>query len=68
MNIIAISPKSGMEQAEIIDTFWTYQAATTTSRHVCKFVQLNSMNTMACEYNQQQEDMFMKLLMVGTWS
>src|SRR6187399_371927 len=25
MNIIAISPKSGMEQAEIIDTFWTYQ-------------------------------------------
>src|SRR6187401_2421880 len=24
MNIIAISPKSGMEQAEIIDTFWTY--------------------------------------------
>ena len=27
MNIIAISPKSVMEQAEIIDTFWTYQSA-----------------------------------------
>src|SRR3954467_411077 len=25
INIIAISPKSGMEQAEIMDTFWTYQ-------------------------------------------
>src|SRR3954465_15433436 len=24
INIIAISPKRGMEQAEIIDTFWTY--------------------------------------------
>ena len=32
MNIIAISPKSGMEQAEIIDTFWTYQAAETAKR------------------------------------
>src|SRR3954463_11418764 len=26
INIIAISPKRGMEQAEIMDTFWTYQA------------------------------------------
>src|SRR3954464_10282657 len=25
ISIIAISPKRGMEQAEIIDTFWTYQ-------------------------------------------
>ena len=25
INIIAISPKRGIEQAEIIDTFWTYQ-------------------------------------------
>ena len=25
INIIAISHKRGMEQAEIIDTFWTYQ-------------------------------------------
>src|SRR3954467_6094993 len=25
INNIAISPKSGMEQAEIMDTFWTYQ-------------------------------------------
>ena len=25
INNIAISPKRGMEQAEIIDTFWTYQ-------------------------------------------
>src|SRR3954463_15388812 len=24
INTIAISPKRGMEQAEIIDTFWTY--------------------------------------------
>src|SRR4051812_43563488 len=24
INIIAISPKRGMEQAEIMDTFWTY--------------------------------------------
>src|SRR3954462_15067867 len=27
INIIAISPKRGMEQAEIIDTFWTYRAS-----------------------------------------
>src|SRR3954469_22115614 len=27
INIIAISHKRGMEQAEIIDTFWTYQMA-----------------------------------------
>ena len=42
--------------------------ATTTSRHVCKLVQLISKHIMACEYNQQQEDMFMKLLMARTWS
>src|SRR4051812_12294075 len=27
INIIATSPKRGMEQAEIMDTFWTYQVA-----------------------------------------
>ena len=27
INIIAISPTRGMEQAEIIDTFWTYQSS-----------------------------------------
>ena len=37
MNIIAISPKSGMEQAEIIDTFWTYQ-------HDSPIIFLNSSN------------------------
>ena len=36
MNIIAISPKSGMEQAEIIDTFWTYQyPATLAEANIC---------------------------------
>src|SRR4051812_32010347 len=33
INIIAISPKRGMEQAEIIDTFWTYHVATTGRTH-----------------------------------
>src|SRR6187399_3150536 len=32
INIIAISPKRGMEQAEIIDTFWTYHMADALSR------------------------------------
>ena len=42
MNIIAISPKSGMEQAEIIDTFWKYHVLLLTSSYYVAIVRIHS--------------------------
>src|SRR3954468_6720486 len=41
INIIAISPKRGMEQAEIIDTFWTYQHPVPLSDQLKQLVELH---------------------------
>src|SRR4051812_9504266 len=38
INIIAISPKRGMEQAEIMDTFWTYHLSTNSFLNISVFI------------------------------
>src|ERR1041385_5089284 len=47
INIVAISHKRGMEQAEIIDTFWTYQSPA--MKLTCTFTLVKQLFEGACK-------------------